>query len=406
MKKACFQTFGCKVNQYDTQIIKERYKLFGYDTSVPVENADVIVVNSCTVTAEADRQCRQFLRKAVKKNASAEVIVTGCYAERGKDELTGISPRIKIFPDRDSIIPGDDSSPGEEARPFGISDFDGHTRAFVKIQDGCDAFCSYCIVPYVRPGIYSRPENEVITEIKGLINKGVPEIVLAGIRLGKYEGGLVNILKKIISHKGSFRIRLSSLEAGEIQGDLIRLIRDFPEKICSHLHIPLQSASDKVLSAMNRPYKSAEFAGTIDMVRKLLPEAGITTDVIVGFPGETDSDYRESEDFIKRNEFSRLHVFPYSPRPGTAAKRLGGRVDKAVIKKRSAGFRALDAELQKAFWKKLIGTERYVVREGKSDTLLTDNYVKLKAEPARGRVMGVFKAIVYELDGEPWGRQG
>ncbi|OGS19337.1 MAG: hypothetical protein A2219_06785 [Elusimicrobia bacterium RIFOXYA2_FULL_50_26] len=367
--KAFIFTFGCKVNQYESQLLRERLARDGYSWADTIYDADAVFINSCTVTSEADRQCRQLIRKVANRNPGAKILISGCYAARASGELKKLSPRVEIA--------GAASINLTASAPASITAFDGHSRAFVKIQDGCNSFCSYCIVPFVRREMWSKPTAIAVEEIRTLVANGYPEIVLSGVRLGRYDGGLVPLLKKIIALQGRFRIRLSSLEALDVTDGLLDCMADYREKICAHLHIPMQSGSDAVLRRMNRPYLSDGFLRIAENIARRLPDAGITTDIIVGFPGETGDDFEQTHKLAASGIFSRLHVFSFSPRPGTAAEKFPGRIDAGIIKERAGLLRALDAGLQDIFWKRFIEKKLAVVREGTKNTLLSDNYIRL-----------------------------
>lgn len=395
MKKVYIHTFGCKVNQYDSQIARDKYERSGYVFADTIEDADIIFINSCTVTAEADRQCRQLARQALKKNPAAKIIVSGCYATRAADEIQGLSPKIEIEQKLN------DKS---QTHSSAISSFDAHSRAFIKIQDGCDAFCSYCIVPTVRSVMWSKPENEVISEVLSLIKNGYPEIVLSGVRLGRYDSGLTPLLRKLVSLPGNFRLRLSSLELNEVSDELIDIIDSCRDKICAHLHLPLQSGSDKVLAMMKRPYNTSKFTAKIEQVLRRLPQSAITTDVIAGFPGETDKDFESSYRFIENSGISRLHVFRYSSRPGTVAASMPSHIPQAMINERSKALAALDKIIQEHFWTRFMGKTLAVIREGSKNTMLSDNYIRLYCEGMElHNASAVFNVTVFERDGKPWG---
>ena len=399
MKRAFVYTFGCKVNQYESQQIIERLALNGYAISDEIERSDLAIVNSCTVTSQADRQLRSLVSQLKRKNPKAKIIVTGCYAKRSKDELKGILPGVDIVDDKKEILKSGEKDPS-------ITGFFNHSRAFVKIQDGCDAYCSYCIVPYIRPKLYSKPIEQVVEEIKNLVSNGYPEIVLTGIHIGKYSYGLENLLEQIVSLPGNFRVRLSSIEVNEVDDKLLEAMAKNKDKICPHLHIPLQSASTNMLKKMNRHYSPKEFSEKLKNIYRLLPDAGVSTDVIVGFPGETDKDFKETENFLKENAFSRLHVFRYSPRPGTPAADFEGKVSPETAKERAKALGKMDKVLQDNFWRKFLGKTRTCVLEGSKNTLLTDNYIRLSQEGgpqncAKGKVS---EYLLYEISGSPFGK--
>jgi threonylcarbamoyladenosine tRNA methylthiotransferase MtaB len=384
-------TFGCKVNQYETQLIVDSFIKKGHRPVKELNKADILLINSCTVTAEADRQCRQLIRQALRKNPDIRVLATGCYAIASPQDILNISPSVIIL-NKESILNGG-----------AINRFDGHSRAFIKIQDGCDAFCSYCIVPYVRSKITSRPAAEIISEIRNLTSSGYPEIVLTGVRLGKYEGGLEGLVRKILEIEGNFRVRFSSLELSEVSAGLLALMRDNPVRICSHLHIPLQSGSDNILKQMKRPYTAGKFKEKVEQIKGYIPDAGITTDVIVGFPGETEADFSKTYGLLQSSGFSRLHVFRYSKRQGTLAAGFKDEVPEQVIRERSKVLRQLDGELQTSFWKSFIGTVRQAAPEGAKNTLLTDNYIRLYSDiKTHSNCNKIINVKIANNDGRPW----
>lgn len=372
--KIHFYTFGCKVNQYDTQSLKDKLEAEGHTSSENVAAADAVIVNSCTVTAEADRQCRQIVRRMLRESRHGEIIINGCYSRRAREELTEIfkdAPRVRVASSsgeiRAMLSPSHKktSSPPAVAGHYSpefsdapLKNFLEKSRAYVKIQDGCDQFCSYCIVPTVRPALSSRPSREVLAEISSLTANGYSEIVLCGVRLGRYAPAagytLENLIAEILSLRDDFRIRLSSIEINEISPGIIRLMKEKPLRICPHLHIPLQSGSDAVLKKMNRPYTAAEYENKIFSIKKEFAAAGVTltftTDVIVGFPSESDEDFKSTRSLCEKIEFSKLHIFPYSERPGTAASKMSFRRDAAYLRAldtRKKNLFALTARLEK-----------------------------------------------------------
>ena len=400
MKNAYVYTFGCKVNQYESQQIIEKLKKDGYGISDDIEDSVLAIVNSCTVTSQADRQLTSLVRGLKRKNPKARIVVTGCYAARAKAELKALLPGVDILEDKTELL----QSAGKD---LSITDFYNHSRVFVKIQDGCDAFCSYCIVPYIRPKLSSKPIEQVVEEIKNLIANGYPEIVLTGIHIGKYSYGLAELLNQIIALSGEFRVRLSSIEMNEVSDELLELMAKNKGKICPHLHIPLQSASLKILKQMNRHYTPKEFSEKLKVIYRYIPDAGVTTDVIVGFPGESEEDFKATESFLKDNSFSRLHVFRYSPRPGTPAAEFAEKVPPETVKARAKKLGELDKVLQEKFWRNFPGKTRACVLEGGKNTLLTDNYIRLEQEngpgtPARKEI-GEY--LIYELAGKPFGKK-
>ncbi|MBN2582767.1 MAG: tRNA (N(6)-L-threonylcarbamoyladenosine(37)-C(2))-methylthiotransferase MtaB [Planctomycetes bacterium] len=366
------QTFGCKVNQYETREIEELLEAGGLSPAADGRAADLVVVNTCVVTAEAARQCRQTIRRMRRENPRARLIVTGCYAAAPeRDDLQAIEGLHLVTADKAALLRqlAAEMGCGGDLRPGGISRFAGHTRAFVKIQDGCNQFCSYCIIPHVRGRLWSRPSDDVVDEVQRLIGAGHREIVLSGIHLGRYgrersdEAALVELLARLVSLDGLGRIRLSSIEIVEVTDDLLALMAARPERLCAHLHVPLQSGDDAVLRAMRRPYTAAEFLDRVRQIRRVLPHVALTTDVIVGFPGETDAAFDNSCRLCREAGFSRVHVFPYSPRAGTPAAEMPDQVPREVRQKRSAALRGLGHRLAGDFARSLIGRKVSVLVE-------------------------------------------
>jgi threonylcarbamoyladenosine tRNA methylthiotransferase MtaB len=371
MKKYYIYTFGCKVNQYESQLISEKFRKDNFKCAQKPEEADIIVFNSCTVTADADKKCEYFLRKAAKLPNRPKIILTGCIAKNKNINIENLSPNIEVIADKTKFF--------IESQKQTISGFDRHSRAFLKIQDGCKSFCSYCIVPHVRNTLWSKPENEVLAEIKNLVKNGYSEIVLTGIHTGKYDGRLPDLLEKIIKIPLDFRVRISSVELSDIDDKFIKLIETNTEKICRHLHIPLQSGSDEILKQMNRNYSTKEFEKKVNKIMRILPDLALTTDIITGFPGETEKHHKETCDFVKQILFARFHIFRYSERQGTKASTFENKVPTNEIKNRSKDMFEIDSVKRKDFLNKNIGTKRKAVKTGKNKAL-TDNYITVKQQ--------------------------
>ena len=401
MSKFYICTFGCRCNQADSGAIRESLCRKGLEEAASHSDADLVVVNSCTVTQRADQQVRRAVRRFHCDNPGARVVVAGCYAQRDPDSLAAIpgvslavgnadrerlaelleesvaTPEIKVFR---SPLTG--RGPHLSMAPCGTG---GKTRPLLKLQDGCDARCSYCIVPSVRgPGRSARPED-VLTQVKALLDAGYREIVLTGVNLGAYGRNLEGaptfprLLRRILEIPGLGRLRLSSIEPMRFSRDIVLLAASNPA-IAPHFHIPLQSGSDRVLRAMRRPYTAARFLSLADFIRETLPVSGLGTDVLAGFPGESEEDFRMTCDLVRRAPLTYLHVFPFSARPGTAAGSMAPRIDPAVIHARVATLRAISNEKNLAFRRNLIGRELPAVtlakEEGMGDsTVLTENYV-------------------------------
>ncbi len=397
MKTVKFFTLGCKVNQYETQQMRERFLDAGFKDAGSLRKADVYVINTCTVTSAADRKSRYFIKLASRKNRKAKVIVTGCYAELDGKEISAISGVTHIIRNRDKLkVPQllDNKYTKAEGPGEGIRNFFGHSRAFIKIQDGCNNRCSYCKVPLVRGYSRSRLPQEIIREAGLLVAGGFQEIILCGICLGSYGRDLkpartlVDILKELDEIAGLRRIRLSSIEAGDVSGNLIRLIAH-SEKFCRHLHIPLQSGDDKILRRMNRAYRSLDYLKLIRRIRKLIPEIAITTDVMVGFPRETEANFKNTLSLVKKISPAKVHIFPYSPRKMTLADTFGGRLDADTLNKRVRRLSEVSEGCSLDYKKRFLGEVMQVLIEGrnKEDCSFwegyTGNYIKVLVSSGR-----------------------
>ena len=374
-------TFGCKINQYESQIIKEQYCLKNFNYVDNFEKADLIVINSCSVTSHADKQCDQIINKFHTKNPQSKIILTGCYAKVSKEKILKKFPFIEIKTKEDFLAKTQQK----------ITSFDNHSRAFIKIQDGCNSFCSYCIVPYARNFLWSKPSEEIIKEINTLLDVGYSEIVLTGIHIGKYDKGIAYLLSNIYkSIDRNFRIRLSSIEVNEITTDLIDIMKQEQERFCCHLHIPLQSASDNVLKDMNRKYLSNDFFNKINLLKENFKDISITTDVICGFPTETDNDFDITYNFLKDNKFARLHVFPYSKRQGTKASNMKQVYKNGQAKSRTNKLLELNKILETNYFNKFKNTIRKAVSL-RGNKALTDNYLTIENVPKQ---KGIFEVEI------------
>ena len=370
-KKYYVYSFGCKINQYESQLISEKFKNDGFERAQKPEDANIIIFNSCTITATADKECEYFLRRVSKLSNKPKIILTGCLAKNKNIDIQKMFPNIEIVEDKTKLF--------NESQKQIVSNFDKHSRAFLKIQDGCNSFCSYCIVPYVRSVLWSKSENEVLSEIANFIRGGYSEIVLTGIHVGKYSSGLSDIIEKIVKIPFIFRIRISSIELNEIDDKLVELMRTNPEKICCHLHIPLQSGSDEILKRMNRKYSTREFEKKVNTLMLALPDLALTTDIITGFPGETEKHHKETCDFVAKTPFTRFHVFRYSDRQGTEASMFENKVPTSTMKTRSKDLFEIDSKKRKDFLNRYIGKKRNAVKIGK-DKALTDNYITVQRQ--------------------------
>jgi threonylcarbamoyladenosine tRNA methylthiotransferase MtaB len=372
-------TLGCKVNQYETELVREGFARIGYRDAGDGEAADLCVVNTCTVTAEGDSKSRQAIRRLARENPQSRIVVMGCYATRAPDELARLPNVVEVLTDKREI-PDLLGRFGVLDVPTGISRFAGRHRAYVKVQDGCLLRCSYCIIPYVRPHMSSRPPEHVLDEVRRLVDNGYREIVLTGVHLGHYgvEGNwnkpkdqwlrLSKLVRELARLPGEFRVRLSSIEATEVTRELIAVMAEFPERIAPHLHICLQSGSDAVLRRMKRRWGSRLFIDRCRLVREALDNPAITTDVIVGFPGETEDDFAATCRVARECGFSKLHIFPFSPRKGTPAADMPNQITPHVKAERHERLAELERELRKEYYGSLIGHRLTVLVEGPSET--------------------------------------
>ena len=408
-------TLGCKVNAYDTQAMLELFQNKGYQVVDFTEKAGVYLINTCTVTNLGDKKSRQLIRRAVSQNPEAVVVAAGCYAQVAPDELSGIEGVNLVIgtKDRNKIVELVESYEGESPvcrvydiqtekifEPLNINRLRDRTRAFVKIQEGCENFCSYCIVPYARGPVRSRPLADIINEVRTLAAHGFQEIVLAGIQVSSYgkdlkRTDLLDVIEQAHLQEGIRRIRLSSVEPGLFTPDFMSSLSKLP-KICDHFHLSLQSGCDRTLKRMNRRYTASEYADTVRELRRLYPDVSLTTDVIVGFPGESENDFLESYSFIKDMALSKLHVFPYSRKKGTKASAMPEQISPEIKKDRLNRMLALDKELSARYLERFIGRELDLLFETRSRTGYyeghTTNYCKVSCESEedlRGRVVPV-----------------
>ena len=370
-------TLGCKVNQYETQYVKELLEHNGWVPAGAEQPADLCVVNTCTVTHEGDAKSRQMIRRLHQANPGARLVVMGCYATRDPRTVGRLPGVTHVITDKERLVEELAVYGVREAIP-GISRFDDHQRAFVKVQDGCLLNCAYCIIPSVRPGLRSRGLEAIGDEVRRLVEAGYQEIVLTGIHLGHYGLDLSkgrprqqwvrlwHLLDRLAALPGDFRIRLSSLEAAEARDDLVRALARHP-RICPHLHLCLQSGSDRILAAMKRRYTSGGLLERVRRIRAALDLPAFSTDVIVGFPGETDEDFEATCRVVREAGFSRVHVFSYSPREGTPSARLPDDVPAGVKAQRRERLRAIERELALQYHRGLLGRVLDVLVESRDE---------------------------------------
>lgn len=401
--KYIIYTLGCKVNQYETQAIEALLVSRGHKPCAEGEIADVVIVNTCAVTAEAGRKSRQAIHRLREENPGAVAAVLGCYSQLspdavqklGADIVYGTADRLKLI---DAVEKAVATGEGEKAldKPFERRVFEelpagavsGHTRALLKIQDGCVNFCSYCIIPYTRGRVRSLPMEAAVRQAAELDKKGYRELVITGIEIASYgvdlpgKPDLADVVCAIAAAAPHMRLRLGSIEPSVITEDFCKKIADCGS-VCRHFHLSLQSGCDATLKAMNRKYDTARFYEAMQLLRRYFPDCGMTCDVIVGFPGESEEHQLETLDFLKKAQFSDAHIFPYSRRPGTPADKMDGQIDRATKAKRSKQARAVVAETRSAFLESMIGKNLPVLfetQEGECWQGHSDNYLEVRAE--------------------------
>lgn len=393
-----FYTFGCKVNQYDTEQIRTQFKSTGWKEVRKQDEADLYIINTCTVTADSDRKARQLIRSLARNHPKSQLVITGCYAESRPEELRALPNITFIISNKDKMqireILNRNNRILPEKRLYrfpSISEFAEHTRAFIKVQDGCDSNCAYCIVPQVRGEPRSRLQQEVFKEAQLLAEKGYKEIVLAGIRLGIYgrdknstsRSTLSSLIQEVAKINRIARIRLSSIEPMDINlSAMINLLRNEP-KFCHHLHIPLQSGDDNILSVMQRMYTTQDYINLIDSIRTQVPDIAITSDIIVAFPGETDAQFQHTLDIVHQIGFAKVHVFRYSIRPGTTAEKMDNQIPTVIAKHRAHQLIRLAESVAMEYKKRWIDKKIKVLVETKRDrktgylTGLTSQYLRV-----------------------------
>lgn len=366
MAKLKTATLGCKVNQYETQFVREGLLTAGFEDAADGQAADLCIVNTCTITGEGDSKSRQIIRRMNRDNPDARIVVMGCYATREPDAVAALPGVAEVVTDKREL-PDLLGRFGVVDIPNGISGLNNRHRAYVKVQDGCLLRCSYCIIPKVRPQMFSRPENEVLDEIRVLIDRGFREVVLTGIHLGHYgvdfnKGKaksqwtrLSSLVRSICKLSPNVRVRLSSIEATEVTRELIEVMQEFSSQVCPHLHVCVQSGSDRILRLMKRRWTRRHIIDRCNLVKEELHMPAFTTDLIVGFPGETERDFEDSLDACRQIGFSKIHMFPFSPRKETPAATMPDQIPKAIKQARGAIVRKLEFELRQKYFESLVG---------------------------------------------------
>ena len=424
MKKAASFALGCKVNQYESEAIAELFAEKGYEIVGIDEEADVYVINTCTVTNFGDKKSRQLIRKVKRQNENAIVAVVGCYAQTAPKELMEIAGVNLVIGTKDraqivEMVEQYDRANGVENHvsdimkervfePLSIQKLANRTRAYLKIQDGCSQYCSYCIIPYARGPIRSREPQEVVAEVKRLAENGFKEVVLTGIHVASYgkdrrDTSLLDILKQVHEVEGIERIRFSSIEPNVVTEEFAQTMAALP-KVCDHFHLSLQSGCDKTLKEMNRKYDTEKYRQAAATLRKYLPKVALTTDIIVGFPGETEEDFRESYAFAEEIGFAKIHVFPYSPKRGTPAAARKDQLLNAVKAERSHTLIQLSDNMAADFLADAVGTDAEVLYERAVGEGIyeghTTNYMKVHGRSEADLTNRIAKTHITRAEGE------
>ena len=419
--KVAFQTLGCKVNQYETEAMQKLFSASGYELTQEIEAADVVVVNTCAVTAVSSQKSRQIIRRSAKVNKNSVLAVVGCYAQNaakeiskidGVDVIIGTADRMKIVELVESVLKNRAEKIFRVTDVEKISEFEElphtpqRTRAFLKIEDGCNNSCTYCIIPFVRGRVRSRSLESIRSECLELAEKNFKEIVLTDIHIGAYGKDfqnkitLADAVKAVLNSANPVRLRLGSIESVEMTAELINLMRT-DTRICNHLHLPLQSGSDEILKAMRRPYATKNFANLLSELVEKIPDISIGTDLIVGFPGETEKHFEETLKFLESQPFSKIHVFPFSAREGTVAAEMKNQIDPQTKKFRAKKVLELAKIKEKKFAENLIGKTVEIISETEENGMvdgLTKNYVRVLVPAEKNIRLGeIIKVQVEEI---------
>lgn len=419
--KVAFTTLGCKVNQFETEVMEGLFKEKKYEIVNFEEVADVYVINTCSVTHLGEKKSRQLIRRAIKNNNKAIVAVVGCYSQVAADEIAkiegvslivGTKERKNIVTLVETVLKEhqplqvvEDVMDYHEFEDIPLLNNPDRTRAFLKIQDGCSNFCTYCIIPYTRGPLKSRKLDSILSEAENLVESGFKEIVLTGIHLGAYgkdladEIALVDVVKALLDNEKLTRLRLGSLESIELDQEILEIMNQ-DQRLCRQLHLPLQSGSDKILKKMNRNYTTAEFKALVDNIYAKVPGIAITTDVIVGFPGENSTDFNEAVEFIKNMNFSKIHIFPYSKRKNTPAANYAEQVSEDEKKKRSVYLKEISDMANAKYRNKMLNTTVEILVENITPDYaegLASNYVKVYCENNNFQKDNFYKLKIIKL---------
>ena len=419
--KVAFTTLGCKVNQFETEVMEGLFKEKKYEIVNFEEVADVYVINTCSVTHLGEKKSRQLIRRAIKNNNKAIVAVVGCYSQVAADEIAkiegvslivGTKERKNIVTLVETVLKEhqplqvvEDVMDYHEFEDIPLLNNPDRTRAFLNIQDGCSNFCTYCIIPYTRGPLKSRKLDSILSEAEKLLESGFKEIVLTGIHLGAYgkdladEIALVDVVKALLDNEKLTRLRLGSLESIELDQEILEIMNQ-DQRLCRQLHLPLQSGSDKILKKMNRNYTTAEFKALVDNIYAKVPGVAITTDVIVGFPGENSTDFNEAVEFIKNMNFSKIHIFPYSKRKNTPAANYAEQVSEDEKKKRSVYLKEISDMANAKYRNKMLNTTVEILVENITPDYaegLASNYVKVYCENNNFQKDNFYKLKIIKL---------
>ncbi|MFV0340214.1 MAG: tRNA (N(6)-L-threonylcarbamoyladenosine(37)-C(2))-methylthiotransferase MtaB [Parachlamydiaceae bacterium] len=385
-------TLGCRTNQYESQGYQDQLVQLGFSQAKESETAEICIVNTCTVTESADSSSRHAIRQLARENPGAKIVVTGCFAERQPETAGAIEGVSLVVSNKEKEQLVNKLFPEEEIPEFSIKRFEAHTRAFVKVQDGCNSFCTYCIIPYVRGRSRSRTVQDVVSEVEELIRNGYKEVVLTGINIGDFDGApkegetvarLSDLVRQVDAVPGLKRLRISSIDPDEVDPDLTDAVVS-GRHTCRSMHIVLQSGSNVILKRMNRKYTRHEFMETVDRLKSIDPDFTFTTDIIVGFPGETEEDFQETLEVMREVKFAKVHMFPYSDRPRTRSNLMPNKVPKEVIQRRKAELLELAENQSYALREQFIGRRMTVLTESKEKEgwILghTDNFLPVLIE--------------------------
>jgi threonylcarbamoyladenosine tRNA methylthiotransferase MtaB len=391
--KLAFYTLGCKLNQAETESLAGRFRQAGFQLVHPGDGADIYIANTCTVTHIADRKSRHWLRLVRRRNPRALIIATGCYAQRNSLELVELADLVVDNAEKERLLTltqtffSKSNEPiDSEAKQSQFTDATARTRSPIKIQDGCSIHCTYCILPEVRPHEYSLPASRIVDEVKQKVALGYREVILTGTKAGSYRDGvtdLKDLVQRILTSTGIKRLRLSSLQPSEISPEFLALWKD--EKLCRHFHLALQSGSATVLQRMKRSYSLGQYQRTVTLIQDMIPDAAITTDIIVGFPGESDDEFEQSYSFCQQAGFANIHVFPYSPRPETAAALMPEQIKDKVKQERNQRMLELSQSCRRKFCAQFLGQPMPVLWEKETSrgsgvySGLTGNYIRVFA---------------------------